>query len=58
MNAMEVGHLAADSDHIVDLERAHVVHEAQAASAVVLTYEPDQYRDHTIDVVDLRPDAR
>lgn len=27
-------------------------------SLAVLTYEPDRYRGHTVDVVDLRPDAR
>jgi hypothetical protein len=33
----------------------HVVHEARAASAIVITYDPDRYTDHRIDLVDLRP---
>jgi hypothetical protein len=32
-----------------------VIHEAHAASAIVLTYDPDRYTGHRIDVVDLRP---
>lgn len=38
-----------------DLERAHVVHEARATSAVVVTYDPDRYRTTGVEVADMRP---
>lgn len=45
LNAMEVGALAAGASKTHDeLEVAQVMHEARAASAVVLTYEPDPLR--------------
>lgn len=41
--------------HARDLEVAQVIHEARAASAIVVTYDPDRCIGHCIDVVDLRP---
>lgn len=55
LSAMEVGALAAGVTKTIDLEVAQVVYEARAASAVVLTYEPDRYSGHDLDVVDMRP---
>jgi hypothetical protein len=58
INALEVGTLAAGADKAAQalaLEVAHVVYEARAASAVVLTTDPDRYTGHHIAVLDLRP---
>jgi hypothetical protein len=56
LSAMEVGAAAAgDGKTAGELEVAQVTYEARAASAVVLTYDPDRYTGHRIDVVDLRP---
>jgi hypothetical protein len=49
------GTAASDAKTAGELEVAQVIHEARATSAVVLTYDPDRYTDHRIDVVDLRP---
>lgn len=55
-NAMEVGALAASSSKTMhELEAAHVVHEAQTASAVVLSYDPNRYTGHHVDLIDIRP---
>lgn len=57
-NAVEVGeHLAAGPGKTIeDFEAAHVVCEARAAGAVVMTYTPDSYRPYPpIDIVDMRP---
>ncbi len=56
LGAMEIGVAAAGGGNTADeLEMRQVIHEARAASAVVLTYDPDRYTGHRIDVVDLRP---
>lgn len=56
LGAMEVGAAAGGGGKTADeLEVTQVIHEARAASAVVLTYDPDRYTGHRIDVVDLRP---
>ena len=55
LGAMEVGTAAGGGKTAGELEAAQVIHEARATSAVVLTYDPDCYTGHRIDVVDLRP---
>ncbi|MGH3845613.1 MAG: hypothetical protein ACRDS0_29925 [Pseudonocardiaceae bacterium] len=56
LSAMEVGAAAAnDGKTAGELEVAQVVHEARTTSGVVLTYDPDRYTSHRVDVVDLRP---
>ena len=56
LGAMEVGAAAVGEGKTAgELEVAQVTYEARAASAVVLTYDPDRYTGHRIDVVDLRP---
>jgi hypothetical protein len=55
LGAMEIGTAASGAKTTGELEAAQVVHEARAASAVVLTYDPERYTGHRIDVVDLRP---
>lgn len=56
LGAMEVGAGASGGGKTAgELEVAQVIHEARAASAVVLTYDPDRYTGHRIDVIDLRP---
>jgi hypothetical protein len=55
LGAMEVGAAAGGSKTAGELEVTQVIHEARATSAVVLTYDPDRYTGHRIDVVDLRP---
>jgi hypothetical protein len=56
LGAMEVGAAASGGGKTADgLEITQVIHEARATSAVVLTYDPDRYTGHRIDVVDLRP---
>ncbi len=56
LGAMEVGAAVAGGGKTAgELAAAQVIHEARAASAVVLTYDPDRYTGHRIDVVDLRP---
>jgi predicted GTPase len=52
---MEVGTAAGGGKTAGELEVAQVIHEARATSAVVLTYDPECYTGHRIDVVDLRP---
>ncbi|MEG8177492.1 hypothetical protein GZH49_02955 [Nocardia terpenica] len=55
LNAIEIGTAATSAKTITDLEVASVVHEASAASAVILTYDPARYTGHSVDVVDMRP---
>ena len=55
LGAMEVGTAASGAKTAGDLEVAQVIHEARAASAIVVTSDPDRYTGHRIDVVDLRP---
>ncbi|MBV9164431.1 MAG: hypothetical protein JO309_11640 [Pseudonocardiales bacterium] len=56
LGAMEVGAAAAGNGKTAgDLEVVQVIHEARAASAVVLTYDPDRYAGRRADVIDLRP---
>lgn len=56
LGAMEVGTAASGGGKTAgELEITQVIHEARATSAVVLTYDPDCYTGHRIDVVDLRP---
>ncbi|MGH3755952.1 MAG: hypothetical protein ACRDRP_25380 [Pseudonocardiaceae bacterium] len=56
LSAMEIGTAAAGGGKTADeLEVTQVIHEARAASAVVLTYDPDRYTGHRIDVADMRP---
>jgi hypothetical protein len=56
LGAMEIGAAAAgDGKAASDLEVAHVIHEARATSAVVLTYDPGRYAGLHADVIDLRP---
>jgi hypothetical protein len=55
LGAMEVGTAASGAKTAGDLEVAQVIHEARAASAIVVTYDPDRYTGHRIDIVDLRP---
>ncbi|MGH3673525.1 MAG: hypothetical protein ACRDSH_23335 [Pseudonocardiaceae bacterium] len=38
-----------------ELEVAQVIHEARTTSGVALTYDPDRYNSHRVDVIDLRP---
>jgi hypothetical protein len=55
LGAMEVGTAASGAKTAGDLEVAQVIHQARAASAIVVTYDPDRYTGHRLDVVDLRP---
>ncbi|PZS14833.1 MAG: hypothetical protein DLM60_18490 [Pseudonocardiales bacterium] len=55
LGAMEVGTAASGGKTAGELEVAQVVYEARAASAIVLSYDPDRYTGHRIDVVDLCP---
>jgi hypothetical protein len=56
LGAMEIGAAASGGGKTADgLEITQIIHEARATSAVVLTYDPDRYTGHRIDVVDLRP---
>jgi len=55
LGAMEVGTAASGAKTAGDLEIAQVIHEARAASAIVVTYDPDRYTGHRLDIVDLRP---
>src|SRR5947209_9789231 len=55
LGAMEVGTAVSGAKTAGELEVAQVIHEARAASAIVVTYDPDRYTGHRIDVVDLRP---
>ena len=55
LGAMEIGTAAAGAKTPGDLEVAQIIHEAHAASAIVITYDPDRYTGHRLDVVDLRP---
>lgn len=56
LGAMEIGAAAVGGGKTAsDLEITQVIYEARAASAVVLTYDPNRYNGHRIDVVDLRP---
>jgi DNA-binding IclR family transcriptional regulator len=56
LGAMEVGAAASGGGKTAaELEVTQVVYEARAASAVVLTYDPDRCTGHRINVVDLRP---
>ncbi len=56
LGAMEIGAAASGGGKTAgELEITQVIHEARATSAVVLTYDPDRYTGHRIDVVDLRP---
>lgn len=56
LSAMEVGAAAAGNGATAaDLEVAQVVHEAHAASAVVLSYDPGRYAGRRADVIDMRP---
>ena len=52
---MEIGAAAAGGGKTAsELKITQVLHEARATSAVVLTYDPDRYAGHRIDVIDLR----
>jgi len=55
LGAMEIGTAASGAKTAADLEVAQVIYEARAASAIVVTYDPDRYTGHRLDVVDLRP---
>lgn len=56
LGAMEIGAAAAgDGKTAGELEVAQVIHEARAASGVVLSYDPDRYAGHRAEVIDLRP---
>jgi hypothetical protein len=55
LGAMEVGTAASGAKTAGELEVVQVIHEARAASAIVVTDDPDRYTGHRLDVVDLRP---
>lgn len=57
MNALEIGALITEAGLVEAqrLELAHVVYEARAIRAVVITYEPKAYDSHRLDVIDMRP---
>jgi hypothetical protein len=40
---------------VSELEVAQVISEARAASAIVVTHDPDRYTGHRLDMADLHP---